>query len=143
MKAFLDTSVLVNAFQAEQIHHQASFALLTRQTKATGCTATHCLAETYSTLTHMPGKYRASPEQGLFVVRDINERLTLIALDEAEYVELLTNAAAAGISGGTIYDALIARCALKAKAQVLYTWNTKHFSRLGPEIAKRVREPAA
>ena len=53
----------------------------------------------------------------------------------------LTNAGAAGISGGAIYDALIAQCALKAKAQFLYTWNVKHFTRLGPEIANRVREP--
>lgn len=142
MKAFLDTSVLVNAFQAEQPHHEASIDLLGQQKKSTGYTSAHCLAETYSALTRMPGKYRASSEQGLFIIRDICERLSLVALSETEYVEAVTGAAAAGISGGAIYDALVAQCALKAKAQVIYTWNAKHFMRLGPEIAKRVREPS-
>lgn len=141
MKAFLDTSVLVNAFQVDQVHHAASLDLLAQQVKATGTTAVHCLAETYSALTRLPAKYRLSPEQALMALQDIRERLTLIALNANEYVEVLANAAAAGISGGAIYDALIAQCALKAKAQVLYTWNIKDFQRLGPEIAKRVREP--
>jgi predicted nucleic acid-binding protein len=141
MKTFLDTSVLVNSFQVDQVHHAASLDLLAQQVKATGYTAVHCLAETYSALTRLPVKYRLSPEQALMALQDIRERLTLIALDENEYVDTLTNAATAGISGGAIYEALIAQCALKAKAQVLYTWNTKHFARLGPEIAKRIREP--
>jgi predicted nucleic acid-binding protein len=141
VKAFLDTSVLVNAFQIEQIHHVASFDLLAQQQKGTGYTAAHCLAETYASLTRMPGKFRANPEQALVAVEEICERLTPVALEETEYVEALTNAAAAGIAGGAIYDAIIARCALKAKAQIIYTWNVKHFQRLGPEVAKRVREP--
>lgn len=49
--------------------------------------------------------------------------------------------AAAGVIGGAVYDALIARCALKAGADIIYTWNLSHFTRLGPEIARRVRTP--
>jgi hypothetical protein len=33
------------------------------------------------------------------------------------------------------------RCALKANAQTIYTWNVKHFNRLGENIAARVRHP--
>jgi predicted nucleic acid-binding protein len=47
-----------------------------------------------------------------------------------------------GIAGGAIYDAVLAHCALKAKARAIYTWNTKDFVRLGPEIAGRVKAPA-
>ena len=38
-----------------------------------------------------------------------------------------------------VYDALLARCALKAGSETIYTWNTKHFSRLGAEVASRVK----
>jgi hypothetical protein len=30
---------------------------------------------------------------------------------------------------------------LKANAQTVYTWNVKHFNRLGEAIAARVRQP--
>jgi predicted nucleic acid-binding protein len=33
------------------------------------------------------------------------------------------------VAGGAIYDALLAGCALKAKAEILYTWNVRHFQR--------------
>jgi predicted nucleic acid-binding protein len=46
----------------------------------------------------------------------------------------IEQAAQAGIAGGAVYDALIARCALKAKAQTLYTWNVRHFQRLGADL---------
>jgi predicted nucleic acid-binding protein len=43
--------------------------------------------------------------------------------------------------GGGIYDAVIAACAEKAGAEWLCTWNLKHFIRLNPAIAIRVRSP--
>lgn len=89
----------------------------------------------------MPGKDRASPDEALLFLRDVRERLSMVALDENEYWAALKDAAAAGICGGTTYDALIAQCALKAKAEALYTWNVKHFNRLGAHIASRVRAP--
>jgi len=30
---------------------------------------------------------------------------------------------------------------LKADAQTLYTWNTKHFTRLGERVASRLKQP--
>ena len=48
---------------------------------------------------------------------------------------------ALGITSGGIYDAIIGRCSLKAGAQTVYTWNVKHFKRLDPEIAARVKTP--
>lgn len=89
----------------------------------------------------MPGKYRASPHQALSFLNDIRERLTLVALDIDEYVDVLDDASQAGIVGGAIYDSLVGKCAMKAKAEAIYTWNVRHFLRLGPEIASRVREP--
>ncbi len=141
MDAFLDTSVLVATFYGDHEHHEPSIRMFLSHTKATGCTAAHCLAETYSVVTGMPGKDRASPDEALLFLGDVRERLTLVALDEVEYFKVLEGAAADGITGGTTYDALIARCALKADAQTLYTWNTKHFTRLGERVASRLKQP--
>jgi predicted nucleic acid-binding protein len=140
VKAFLDTSVLVAAFYADHQHHEASLTLFAKQTKSAAATAAHCMAEFYAVVTGMPGKNRASPHEALLFIEDAHERLTLISLNEREYLDAIGLAAAAGISGGALYDALIARCALKAKVQALYTWNGKHFERI-PEIAPRIRLP--
>lgn len=137
MQSFLDTSVLVATFYGDHQHHARSIALFSRQKKSSGATAAHCLAEVYAVVTGMPGKNRASPDEVLLFLRDVRERLSVVALSEAEHVRALEESAAAGISGGSIYDALIAHCALKAKAQTVYTWNTKHFLRLSELIASR------
>ena len=141
MEAFLDTSVLVATFYGGHQHHGASFQVFHRQTKATGCTAAHCLVETYSVATGMPGKDRASPDEALLFLNDVRDRLTLVALDEGEFFKALESAATEGVVGGASYDVMIGQCALKANAKVLYTWNTKHFKRLGAEITARLREP--
>lgn len=141
MDAFLDTSVLVATFYGDHEHHEPSIRVFLSCTTATGCTAAHCLAETYSVVTGMPGKDRASPDEALLFLGNVRERLTLVALDEVEYFNVLEGTAADGITGGTTYDALIARCALKADAQTLYTWNTKHFARLGEQVASRLKQP--
>jgi predicted nucleic acid-binding protein len=43
--------------------------------------------------------------------------------------------------GSATYDALIARCALKAGADVLLTWNLRDFARFGEEIARLLKTP--
>jgi predicted nucleic acid-binding protein len=75
----------------------------------------------------------------LLFLENIRERLTLITLTGDEYYATIKEAAEAGTIGGTIYDALIARCALKAKVEAIYTWNTKHFQQFGAAIVKRLR----
>jgi len=39
------------------------------------------------------------------------------------------------------YDALIAHCALKARAETLLTWNVRDFTRLGSAIARITKTP--
>jgi hypothetical protein len=56
-----------------------------------------------------------------------------------EYHATIREAAVAGVFGGAIYGALLARYALKAKVDRLYTWNKKHFEIFGPEIVKRLK----
>lgn len=141
MKAFLDTSVLVAAFYAHDHRHRSSLDLLVRNGKSNACCGVHNLAETYATLTGMPGRHRVSADRALLFLEDVRAHLTLIVLQEAEYVHVLRSAAETGLVGGAIYDALLGRCALKAGAEAIYTWNEKDFRRLGSEIAERVRSP--
>jgi len=141
VKWFFDTSALYPVFIDDHAQHEASLAAYLRADPSQAACAAHSLAELYATLTSMPGPNRLSADQVLRVLDDIRERLTVIALDPEEYRSAIGDAAAEDILGGTVYDALIARCALKSKAAVIYTWNLKHFRLVGPEVARRARTP--
>lgn len=78
-------------------------------------------------------------DHALLLVDQIRERLTIITLDEEDYYSTIAFAVAQDIVGGTIYDALLAKCALKANATIIYTWEFDHFRRL--EVARRARTP--
>lgn len=141
MKAFFDTSVLVPVFYGDHQHHEASLECFLRFRKNQACCGAHSLAEVYSSLTRMPGSHRISGEQAMLFLDDIRQRLTVVALDDEEYFHAIEGFAALGLVGGAVYDALLAHCGVKVKAEILYTWNVKHYERLGVEVAKRVRTP--
>ena len=82
-----------------------------------------------------------STDQVLLFIDDLRERLTIIHLTEQDYYATISAAANESILGGTIYDALLARCALKSNCEIIYTWNTADFSRLGTEVSKRLQTP--
>lgn len=141
MKAFLDTSVLVATFYADHEHHASSIDLFLRFGKRDACCGASSLAEVYATLTAMPRQRRVSGNEALLFLTDIRGRLTIIALNAREYFRTAEASAAEGLASGAIYDAILGQCALKAKAEVVYTWNTKDFLRLSPAIASRVKRP--
>lgn len=141
MKWFFDTSALIPVFLEDHERHEPSLSAFINADRKTGCCGAHSLAEVYATLTRLPGRHRLSGDQVLLFLQNIYERLTLVALDGEEYLAAMTSAAAASITGGALYDALLAHCALKARAEIIYTWNVRHFQQLGPEIAPRVRTP--
>lgn len=125
----------------DHVHHKASRTALLNASQAESCCAAHSLAELYSAATRFPGKNRLSGEQALLFVDDVRRRLALVTLSAEEYYFALKGAAAAGIVGGTVYDALLCRCAMKADVEIIYTWNIRHFQLLYPEIASRIRTP--
>ena len=141
MKSFFDTSVLVATSVEVHEHHERSFALFSGAGRKTAGCAAHSLAELYATLTRLPGPARMSADQALLILDSVEERLEIVSLDAREYRQSIQDAANAGIVGGTIYDALIGWCALKARATRIYTWDVADFQRLGAEIAGRVRTP--
>jgi predicted nucleic acid-binding protein len=141
MKGFFDTSVLVPVFYGDHVRHRASLALFVQFDKSTGCCGAHSLAEVYSTLTRMPGMHRISGEQAMLFIGSIRDRLSIITLSGDEYADALQASAALGIVGGGIYDAILAHCATKAKAEAIYSWNGRHYGQCGPEVTQRLRTP--
>lgn len=141
MKAFLDTSVLVATFYGDHEHHDESIQLFLRFEKKDVCCGAHSLAEVYAALTGMPGKARVGGDEALLFLGNIREHLTIVTLNEEEYFKAVESSSAAGIVGGGIYDAILGYCALKAKAESVYTWNLKDFKRIRPDIARRVKTP--
>ena len=141
MKAFFDTSALVPVFYGDHIHHRASLERFVQFDKSSACCAAHSLVEVYSTITRMPGKHRVSGEQAMLFIQSIRERLLVVTLGGNEYADALAAAAALGIVGGGIYDAMLAHCAIKAKAETIYSWNIRHYALCGPDIVQRLRTP--
>jgi len=141
VKFFFDTSVLLPCFFEDHIHHEASLRAFLRVNKREGCCGAHSLAELYATATRLPGKQRLSGEQVLLFVENVRERLSVVSLTPDEYFSALRDAAEVGIVGGTVYDALLSRCAMKAEAEFIYTWNVKHFQQFSPDITRRLRTP--
>lgn len=139
MKALLDRSVLVPVFLGDHEHHKSSLDLFLRYKKRDVSCAAHGMAEVYATLTRLPGKHRLSPAQSMLCVGEIRQRLSVVALTELEYYSALERASSLSIVGGTTYDALIVACALKAKADTIYTWNLRHFEQL--DLPGRIETP--
>jgi len=141
LKLFLDSSVLLPVFLAEHPHHAPSLRLYTQCNPDIACCASHSLAEVYSTLTRLPLPHRATPDQAIGFLESIHRRFGLVSPDGDDYLASIREAAANRISGGAIYDALIAGCAIKAGADQIFTWNTRHYLSLGAEVSERVKSP--
>jgi predicted nucleic acid-binding protein len=91
----------------------------------------------------MPGKYRVTGDQAMLFVGSVLARLSIIALSAEEYATALNVWSRAGVTGGTIYDALLASCALKAEAEAIYSWNLRHYRGLGAVVESRLHHPPA
>lgn len=140
MKLFFDTSVLVPVFLTKHTHHTASKAAFQQGHREDRSCGAHSLAEFYATFTGFTNKFSADRDDVLVSIGEVLERVSIVALTADEYVLAIQGAARDEVTGATIYDALLARCAIKAQADVIYTWNLKHFQQF-PEIRSRVRTP--
>lgn len=91
--------------------------------------AAPALVESYAVLTRFPPPYRLAPSDALALLEsNFIDGARVITLDGKGYRALLRHAPTEGIVGGRTYDAVIATCALQAKATVLLTFNQRHFA---------------
>lgn len=141
MREFFDTSVLIAAFWGGHANHGASIKQFATADKKHSSCAAHTLAEVYATMTALPVRPLIPPEQVLLFVEEVRKRLRLVSLEPEEYYETIRRAADRGLTSGRIYDALLMSCAAKSKAEIIYTWNLKHFHSIAPELAPYIRTP--
>lgn len=81
-------------------------------------------------------------DQVLEAVEHVATAFAPVTLDVGDYLWVLRHVAGMEARSGQIYDALILKCAERANAEAVYTWDIRHFKRIAwPEMADRVRVP--
>jgi hypothetical protein len=97
----------------------------------------------YAVLTKLPAPFRHSPEQALLSIEEnVLKHFKTSSLSGSDYAALLREAAAARIQGGTIYDAVLMKCAAKENVGRIYTLNLRHFQAVAPrELAEILLGP--
>lgn len=141
VKVFLDTSILIAANDIDHERHVESQPLLEAATRQNCACAAHSLAETYANLSIVKGGRKQRPETAYRLVEQIASRMLVVGLSPEEYLATIQEAAELRISGGTIYDALLLKCARKVHAERIYTWNVRHFHLVAPDLAGRILRP--
>lgn len=140
----LDTSCLIAAVCDWHEHHASTSEAFERSRRRGDeiVTVAHALAEAYSVLTHLPSPHRLSPDVA-FTLLEANWRASkTVALSSRGYWRLLQSASDSGVTGGLLYDAIIAATAKTAGAEKLWTWNVRHLARFEDDTLS-VSTPAA
>jgi len=133
MPGFLpDTSCMMAAVCTWHEHHDRAASEIERRLRRGEkmVVAGPALVESYAVLTRLPPPHRLSPADALALLEANFMRRKIISLDTMAYRILLRRAADDGIAGGQTYDAVIAACVLKSKAEALLTFNEGHFRSL-------------
>jgi predicted nucleic acid-binding protein len=110
----VDTSVVVAGFASWHEGHSAAQEALKQRPRIPA----HVALEVYSVLTRLPPPHRAAAGVVVSFLRD-RFRSPPLMLPAAEHMELLQAAAERGITGGALYDALVAATAKHAGATLL------------------------
>lgn len=144
MKTLFDTSVIIASLVETHPMHKRAFPWLkkAKSDEFELVVAGHTLAELYAVLSTLPIKPRISPAVSW---RLINENVAaigkIISLTPAEYRSVIKQIAESGLSGGIIYDALIAKVAQKSNVKRLLTFNSDHFKLAWPEGENLIFSP--
>jgi predicted nucleic acid-binding protein len=110
----VDTSVVVAAFASWHEGHRSAEAVLAREPRVPA----HVLVETYSVLTRLPPPHRA-PSTVVTAFLEQRLRQAPLTLPARDWLRLLSLARDVGITGGAVYDALVATTARHAGATLL------------------------
>jgi predicted nucleic acid-binding protein len=131
-----DTSCLVAAACSWHEHHEATAADVAARAgrREKVLMAAPVLLEAYAVLTRLPPPYRLKPGDALAVLEGSWGDAKLVAVPPGETWSLLRTLPERGIAGGGSYDAMIVACARRARADVILTWNVRHFERLAEDI---------
>ena len=110
----LDTSVVVAAFAVWHEGHRTAVAALARRPRLPA----HVVIESYSVLTRLPPPHRA-PADVVDAFLSARFSAAPLTLPGSAQRALLHLAVREGLTGGTIYDALVAATVKQARATLL------------------------
>jgi len=128
-----DTSSMIAALTRSHKDHAAAADEYNRRLDGgeSLVVAAHSLAEAYSVLNRGPAQLRLSAADAATVLDgSFASQGEMIALDGTEYVALIRSSPGRGVTGGLVYDAIIAACARKANVDAFVTFNERHFQRV-------------
>ena len=130
MRRFLDASILVEACLAQSPRFTAADALV-RGTDVV--TSAHALAEAYATLSG-DARLKIGPGDAAQMVGDLAATIEVHALTAQQYLALIQAAPAAGVRGGSFFDAIHAQVAREARCEEIHTLNLRHFKHVAPDL---------
>jgi predicted nucleic acid-binding protein len=138
---FFDTSTLIPVFADIHVHSAPSAAAFTSVPAASRACSQHSLAEIFNSLTKPASQEKATPAQAGEFLAYLRGQLKIVELAPKDYFTAVDALIRLNYSGPLIYDMLLLQCARKVNAETIYTWNDKHFKRLAPDLAGRIRTP--
>lgn len=144
MKILFDTSVLVAALVEPHPQHSRALPWLKRATEEEFdlVISSHTIAELYAVLTTLPVSPRITPALAWRLVHEsVMPAASLVSLSSSEYITTIRGMSEQGLSGGAVYDALIAKAAQKTAADRLLTFNVNDFKRVWPEGGAGIVSP--
>ncbi|WP_420459605.1 type II toxin-antitoxin system VapC family toxin [Neolewinella sp.] len=134
MISYVDTSVILPALSAKHPMHRVCRATVVRAAEegTVWTTTLHTYAELYHHLTK-PSKqdihFIPAKVEGL-LLDTLPKILQFVELSQQDYEAAIRRCARIALVGAVIYDALHFEAAIRCEAEVLYTDNTKDFTRL-------------
>jgi len=144
VRTLFDTSVLVAAFIEGHPKHERALPWVSKaKAQEFECmVSSHTLAELYAVLTTLPVTPRLSPSVSWRLIHENIESVAkTVSLSPSDYKALIKRASELGLTGGIIYDALIAKVAEKSKVERIVTFNLKHFRRVWEGKKEALVEP--
>jgi predicted nucleic acid-binding protein len=135
MPSFMpDTSCVVPLFLPRHEHHLRAVREVGKRLDhaETLVLAGPSLIEAYSVLTHLPAPDRLSARDCRYLI-EANfpaDRFETVVLTGDDYRRVVREAPDLSVSGGRIYDWVIASCALRREVDALVTFNERHFAML-------------
>ena len=110
----IDTSVLVAGFASWHEGHESASEILRKQPRLPA----HVAVEAYSVLTRLPPPHRVPANLvSVFISEQFKEPLLLMT--DAALRRLLGALPEMGVTGGRVYDAVVAATALEAGAELM------------------------
>lgn len=129
----LDTSFVVPLLASWHENHANAYAAFEPIPLSRLIVPHHVLMEAFSSLTRMPPPFRLQPEQAWDAIESSLLKVGSLPSTTLEDIAAAVGSCrAAKTFGGRINDAVIAQTALRAGAQELWTWNTRHFLAIAP-----------